>query len=518
MPTQTKTGKRRQQISRLKSIPAPVGGWNALDSIADMKETDAVILDNWFPGTDSCAIRGGSVSHATGMTGSGKTLMVHNGLTGTNKMFCSTESGVYNVTAAGAVGSSVAARTSGKHQWLMFGDGTNQWLIAVNGADKPLYYDGTNWVAVDGASSPALTGLTTTTLIGLCEFKGRLIFIQKDTLAFWYLAAGVAGGALTKFDLSGVAQKGGYIMAVGSWTLDSGAGPDDRIVFVTSEGELIVYQGTDPSSANTWALVGRFTISKPLGRKCILKQGADLIILTQNGAFHINTLIQATGANFSDALSRKIENAFNDAARSYGSNYGWKAVVLPLHSAALVNIPVAEGGLHYQYVMNTITKSWCRFIGWDGDDFQVFNDELYYCQGTKVIKAWTGVADQGANISALGKTAFSYFGNNSQQKIFKMFRPMLSVNGTLTYLAGIDIDFESKEVIGVAGAVASGSLWGTAVWGVATWGSSNNIIRNWVSISEWPGYAASAKLKIETNVVTVKWLSCDFVFEDGGIL
>jgi len=504
----------------MKTVPAPVGGWNALDPLADMAETDAVIMDNWFPKPSYCEIRGGSAEHATGMTGNGKTLMVHNGLNGTNKLLCTTSNGAYNVSSAGAVGASGLARTNGRHQWTMFGDGTNQWLIAVNGVDKPLYFDGINYIAVDGATSPALTGLTTTSLVNLCIFKGRLIFIQNDSMAFWYLSAGVAGGALTKFDLSGVAQKGGYIMAAGSWTLDSGAGPDDRIVFITSEGELIVYQGTDPSSANTWSLVGVFVTGKPLGRKCILKQGADLIILTQNGAFQINTVVQATGANYSDALSRKIENVFNESASSYGSNYGWKAVVLPNKSAAIVNVPIAEEGIHYQYVMNTITKSWCRFTGWNGDDFEVFNNELYFCQGTSVIKAWTGRGDQGQNISAIAKTAFSHFRNKGALKKINLLRPMLSANGALTYLADVDVDFDDDIIKGITySSPAFGPTWGSAIWGQSTWGSSGgHIIRDWLSINSFPGLYISGKLKVETNTLNVKWYSYDYVYEAGGIL
>jgi len=115
----------RQQISYTVSVSAPVGGWNAIDPLPSMPAGDAVELENWFPQTGYCEIRGGSSSHATGMTGNGKTLAVYNALAGTSKMFCATASGVYDVSSAGAVGASVAARTNGKHQWLMFGDGTS---------------------------------------------------------------------------------------------------------------------------------------------------------------------------------------------------------------------------------------------------------------------------------------------------------------------------------------------------------------------------------------------------------
>ena len=508
----------RSQVVRLKSIPAPIGGWNAIDALANMKETEAVVLDNFFPKTGYCELRGGSDEFATDMTGTGKTLMVYNGLSGLNKMFCATESGVYDVSSAGPVGAAVASRTNGKHVCKMFGDGTNQWLIAVNGVDKPLYFDGSTWTEVDGVTTPALTGITTTSLVSIGMLKGRLFFIANDQMAFWYLSAGAAGGALTKFDLSGVAQKGGYLMAMESWTLDSGQGPDDRMVFVTSKGEVMVYQGDNPSS--NWSMVGLYETGSPLGRKCIAKSGSDLVILTENGAFSINTIIQTTSSNYSYAVSRKIEEAFNGAARSYGSNFGWEAVIYPAQSAVLVNVPLAEDGTHHQYVMNTITQKWCRFIGWDAESFAVFNNELYYCQGTSVIKAWTGAADQGANIEAYGKHAFSYFGSGTQLKDFKLFRPILKSNGSIEYLIDIDVDYDDNDIIGniSSSSTTFGSVWDTAKWDIAKWGGSSGINKNWQSVNEWPGFCASGKIKVATNSLSVQWISSDYVYEMCGII
>ena len=73
------------------------------------------------------------------MTGTGKTLAVYNKFSGASELYATTESGVYNVTSAGTVGASKAARTSGKHQWISYGDGTNQWLIMLNGVDTVSY-------------------------------------------------------------------------------------------------------------------------------------------------------------------------------------------------------------------------------------------------------------------------------------------------------------------------------------------------------------------------------------------
>ena len=38
----------RRQNARTVTVTAPIGGWNARDPLAEMKPTDAVILDNWF--------------------------------------------------------------------------------------------------------------------------------------------------------------------------------------------------------------------------------------------------------------------------------------------------------------------------------------------------------------------------------------------------------------------------------------------------------------------------------------
>lgn len=482
-----------------------------------MPPTDAVVLDNWYPKTSYCEIRGGYSDWATGMTNNGKTLVTYNGVNGTNQMFCATQSGVYDVSSAGVVGASKAARTNGKHQWTVFGDGTSNYAILVNGADKPLYFDGTTWTAIDALSTPALTGITTTKLIHVNVFKGRLLFVEKDTLNFWYLAAGAAGGALTKFPLDGEAPRGGYLMAIATWTVDAGFGPDDRAVFVTSEGEAIVYQGTNPSSATTWAKIGSYFVGKPLGRRCFCKIGGDLVILTQNGAFPLSSVLHASPASQEVALSFKIQNAFNDAARTYSGVFGWVPIVHANQSALIVNVPIAEDGTHYQYVMNTITKAWCRFIGWDAEDFAIFNGDLYFTVGTKVVKAWSGNGDGSNDIVAYGKTAFSYFGRPGIQKQFKMFRPVLAVNGTLSFLTDIDVDFKDDPINGIATySVVSGALWDVDQWDVGTWAAGIEIQKAWTSPAEFPGYCAAGKLKISTQSLTIQWMACDYVYEVGA--
>jgi len=504
------------QTSVVRSYPSPIGGWNARDALASMKPYDAVMLKNWFPRPSYVEFRGGHASHATGMTGNGKTLAVYNKLAGANQMFAYTASGVYDVSSAGAVGASKLSRTNGKHQWTMFGDGTNNWLIAVNGVDKPAYYDGTNWTAVDGATTPALTGLTTTKIVNVNVFKGRLFFIEKDSLSFWYLASGAAGGALTEFDLSAECKKGGYLLAMASWTRDAGDGSDDVAVFLTSEGEAIVYQGTNPAVAANWAKVGAYSIGRPIGYRCTTQYAGELVLITENGVFQMSSLLQAGDAERNKfALSYKIQTAITNAARSYNAIFGWKVTLFPSYDAMIVNIPFVEDGEHEQYVMNTITKAWCRFTEWDAEDFAVFNGFLWFTKGTVVYKAWTGTSDLGANIDFYAKQAFQDFGIQTPKQC-KMFMPILSTTGIVAYGVDVDVDFADDEIVGTASfSTTTVATWGTSLWGVASWSSGTSIIKQWTSPTEYPGRWLAGKIKISSLSVSCQWMASTMIYEDA---
>lgn len=145
-------------------------------------------LVNWFPRPSYLEMRGGSVQHMIFLPGTAKTLAVYRKTDGTQEMYAFTDAGVHDVTYGGQNGGSMlAARTNGKHQWENFGDGTNNWLIAFNGVDKPFYWNGSSIVLVDGVSSPAITGITTTDIVSCAVFKERLFLIRNNTLEFDYL-------------------------------------------------------------------------------------------------------------------------------------------------------------------------------------------------------------------------------------------------------------------------------------------------------------------------------------------
>jgi hypothetical protein len=219
------------------------------------------------------------------------------------------------------------------------------------------------------------------------------------------------------------------------------------------------------------------------------------------------------------ALSSRIENSFTTAARQHGVTFGWEMVSYPAQTALLFNIPLDEGGAHEQYVMNTQTKAWCRFLDWPAETFAVFNGDLYYGGQGAVVRAWTGAGDNGATITANGKTAFTYMKNPGSLKRLELFRPTLAITGPINFLTGVDYDFADAILSGTAPfTTMDRSVWDVAFWDSAIWAAGPEVTQRWTSPGGSLGYCFATRVKVATNTSQVRWMSNDYIFQEGGAL
>jgi hypothetical protein len=236
--------------ARVQSLPAPIGGWNVRDSIANMDTLDAVQLTNLFPTVNNVVLRGGYTKYSTGISGQVQTLMGYSS-GATDELFAIAGTSIYDCTAGGAVGAAVkTGLTNARWEYTNVTTPAGGYLYLVNGVDAPLLYDGSVW------TNPTITGVGASSLSNIAIFKNQVWFTQNNSLKAYYLPTLSIAGAANAIDMSSVAQLGGFLVAVGTWTIDAGYGVDDNLVFITSNGEIIVWAGTDPSDATKWALIG----------------------------------------------------------------------------------------------------------------------------------------------------------------------------------------------------------------------------------------------------------------------
>ena len=516
MPLMRRAAPIQKTTAHVASLPSPVGGWNARDALANMEPTDAVALTNIFPGVSSCDLRGGTSSQATGMSGDVQTLMVYNG-GATSKMFAidATGKSIYDVSVAGAVGApAVTGLTNAQWEYSNISTPGGNFLMCCNGVDKPLLYDGTNWTPIDGSSSPAITGVTTTTLVNVLLFKNRLWFIQKNTLKAWYLPTQSVGGAAQVLDLGAVALNGGFLVDMIAWTVDAGYGADDNLVFITNKGEVIVYRGTDPASAATWAEMGVWQLGAPVGKRCLFKWAGDALMLTLDGLLPMAESLQSSRLDPRVALTDKIQGAISAATATYKGNFGWEIFYYPKQNAVWVNVPIGPGQ-QQQYVMNTITGSWCNFQNWNANCWALFNDEPYFGATGQVMKAWdVSYADGSANIAGYAQQAFNYFDLRGVEKYFTRARPNVLSTGAPSVQIGLAIDFEVTSPSPISFAPTPYGQWDNGTWDNAIWGQSLNLSSNWQGVTGI-GYCAAPEFQTASMGVQIKWASTDIVFQTG---
>lgn len=506
-----------KQKARTSSVSSPLGGWNARDALGAMGQLDAVYLTNFFPGTSAIMLRSGYTQWATGITGQVNTVMAYVSGT-TSKLFAIAGTSVYDATSSGAVGAaSLTGLTNSKFQYINFTTSGGSYLMMVNGADKMRFYDGSAWHA-DGDGSPYnVTGVDTSTCINIQAFKNRVWMVQKNTLKAWYLPINSIGGAATALDMSSVFQDGGYLVAAMTWTIDAGYGMDDNLAFITSTGEIAVWRLTDPTTPSGISLIGLYSVGAPIGYRCYVKYKGDLLIITQDGVTPMAQQLQSSRLDPRVNITDKIQFAVSTAISTYSANFGWQLLPFPKENMLFLNVPFVEGSSQQQYVMNTITGSWCNFTGWEAACWELFGDNPYFGGNGYVGRAWYGTSDNGSAITANALQSFQDYGYNGQ-KAANLIRYHLFADKSPNVSGNVNVDYDLSDYTSpLSSVLASGGVWDSGLWDAAAWSGDLLPTADWQGCTGI-GYTLAPAMKTSTSGISLQWVSTDLVYEPAGIL
>lgn len=492
------------------SVDSPVGGWDAISPLAKMDPKYAVILDNWVPRTAYVELRKGFQPWCQGITASPvETLMTYRPENAPEALFAAVGGQIWNVSSLGLPTRVVSGLSSNRWQYINFSPaGGSNYLYAVNGIDNPLLWNGAVW------TNPTITGVAGSTLRGIYVHKRRIWFAQNQSTSVWYLATDAIAGAATQLDLGALMTKGGYIVGVGTWTIDGGLGPDDYAVFTSSRGELIIYKGTDPSNASAWSLVGVFDFPPPLGYRCFYRMGSDLWMITTQGVIPVSQGLPFDPAGSrSAAITSRIQNAMLQAGAAGQNLFGWQLISYPNQALAILNVPIIENSQQQQFVTNLLTGAWCRFTGWNANAFEIYNDNLYFGDNVgNVNLAYTGVVDLVAPIAADMKCAFNYFGDPGRLKRMTMAEPLMVTSGSIIPTMSVDVDFSSSSPSApISSITPQGAVYDTGLYDFGLYAAGNVSLVNWLS-TEAQGRALA--LRMTVNVLPTGVLA-QSVFDTG---
>ena len=529
-----------RRIAKATSTPAPTGGLNVADNLLAMQPTDATVLHNFFTQPYGCELRQGNIRHATGLGSSVGTIIEHVTArsSNVNKLFAFADGKMFDVTAPGDAArvASLSGLTNNVWNGPAISNASGYNRILFNGVNDGIWIKDDFTIArLTAAATPGspvageIDGVDPADLIGGTVHQKRIWLIEKDSTKAWYLAPEAISGTATLFDFGAIFQRGGYLAAMNTWTVDAGAGVDDLLVAISSRGEIAIYEGTDPDTVGSWQLKGVFQAGAPLGHRCLAKVEGDLFISTVFGVLSLSEAMRGStvqSASSSAYVSRKIQSLVTGLASSLSTTFGWDLLFWPNNNMVVVNVPKLSGS--GQLVHSVITSGWSQFDDWDAMCWSLFSDGMVYGdRDGNIWRAWEGYTDNsiqsdavtitdGNPIRAIGQSAFNYLQSGAVVKHPKLIRPTFVAPTDLKYGIRVNSDFNYTEAAlpSSSGALSDDALWGTAVWGTDVWaGATQSTLHVWTGVAGIGTSFGARVILYEARPVV--WAGWDLLHEDG---
>jgi len=525
-----------RQKAQSKGFPAPNKGWVTSENVAMSSPATAQLLENWTPTLRGIKLRGGSPRFATIDNSNAepvRSMMPYIGGT-TRELFAADVDSIYDITTPAdkdvAPTADVTGQTSGYYSSVNFSTSGGNYMYCVNGDNYPQLYDGSTWLQVtDVSAGTSITGLATSILQAFSNvnvYRNKLVFVEGGTLDIHYLASDSIGGAASTLTLKGVFGKGGSVLFTSTWSQDSGSGLDDKLVIVTTEGEIAIYEG-DLGAANI-GLVGIYEVPPPMGMNAIMKAGGDLVIATEGGMIPLSAAVTKDPAALSlSAISRPIEDEWIKEVAAKRS-LPWEIVKWPEKNLAYISLPVdSTDDAKECFVVNLLSGAWSKYVGWDTRCMVLHEDQLYFgSNDSKVKKAeLTGFDDDDQSYLCRYIGAWDHLGSIGNVKTVKQARAIFrTANTFLAQLSGsVDYAATLPSAPNSVAAEPASSLWDVGLWDVALWDVGLDYYTEntrWVSIAK-TGFVFAPQIQVNVggaNLPTAELSVFDVTYESGALV
>jgi hypothetical protein len=535
---------RARKITQPEVLPAPIKGWNTRDPYEAMDPQDAITLDNWQPDYGGVRLREGCQIYKTlgwanimSQPAAPVTTLAFWRVGTAQQLLGAQADKIWSVDAQTILGSGFQ---SSWWQTAQF----NKHLFWVNGVDPPQNYNGTTLAAAGFVQDPTSTyTLNVHDLIGVAAVHNRLYFWTLQDCGFWYGTLYGIAGNLNYFPFESTLGDGAHLVNVQILTYDGGTGIQAYTIFVMSTGEILTYQGTDPSDPNNFSLVGIYTTPAPLDMRAACRYGGDTYIVTSSDYTKLSQLMIALKLGAVPPRSKAAGACQAAVAQGRGLK-GWQAIYWGFGRRLIVNVPLtsfdAGGNPQFeQHVYHTGLDAWCRYQGLSTYCWVVMGDQLLFGGnngmvvqfglpgGDELVKLtppW-GTSEWNTTpwqlleyhpITANAQQAWNLFGTPSQKRVAAI-RPIMRSAQTVRYTFGLGFDYNDPVLNLFAAHVGLPTPWNTTPWGTP-WERAAETDTIWY-IAEGDGSAISVALSTVTDTPQpLIWMRTDLRIEPGQAL
>lgn len=543
--------KPQQRHHVTKTLPAPVGGMDSISPLALMPPNNAVEMDNFISSDSGLALREGWYEYACHLDNNSpiRTIFSYDAAPANStvnplsesELFAATDHGIFFIEGGGDCAAALPKialtgnTNAGRFSTVQFATNGGNFLIACSETDGAYLYDGLTWMkmVLGGTAGPGhITGVDPMLFVQVVAWKKRLIFVERASSKAWFLPVDVVGGDAKLFDFGPLLAYGGVVTALLNWTMDAGAGVDDRLVMLGSCGDLAIYEGLDPGDATQFRNVGSWYIGQmPIGRRNFTTSGGNIYVLCQYGLVPVSQVVQGGLDNIltsNTEMLKQLRLMQEQFARDFLikiDREGWEVLDIPAKVLMLILRPKVTTTDHVSYCFQMHSLAWSRLIDIPAVTVAQRLNEVY--AGTEdgdVLRIFDGHSD-GKEVDGTGATeikgritpAFNYFGNPDVIKQALMMRPTFLSSGPVAYTCYMNVDFYLRtDTVTPIPRPPLGPVWDQARWEQAFWAPDFVSSYEWRNVSGM-GYALAPTIYVSSQNRIVL-ASIEYMLRPGGVL
>ena len=455
---------------------------------------------------------------------------------GPGQIFAAQGTSIYNVTAGGAGPWTPEVGVTGVSPFwngLNYQNVAGSFLLAANEKGGYAIYDGTAWTMPSAGTNPEqISGVDPAKICWVVAWKERIWFFVVNSTVAYYLPPGQITGKATAFDFGTAMDHGGTLSFLGGWTLDGGIGVDDYLVAVGSQGDVVIYKGTDPNDISAFALHGVWYAGPlPTGLRAVEGSGGDIHILTQMGVIPVSGLMKPSniGAQAKDRITAPIDPLVAALMRDYSTVEGWQLTTIAKEEIILIRLPPLTG----TYLENTFlafkttTKTW-SVLSKLPYAHSINAGSLCYAGSMdgRVLRAFEGqlddmklnVPNKGIGIPCRVTPAYNPLGKPGINKHLKMVRPYFLTSAEPKLTITVLTNYSGPRAVFTPTVINPNDedAWDSGVWDSARWGTNLRPLNNWYGCAGW-GHAITVQLDYVAGGDTIL-TSMDYWMGSGGVM
>jgi len=542
----------QRQNTQAVGTPAPMRGLVANAPIygtdAGNHET-AIWLFNMIPREMGVSVRPGSKETVTGLLDKDalpadvRTLMYYNSVVaqssgGIDFAFAVTNDGIFDVTAGGSGPHAKVLnwpiKDAEKAGWCSVLNYTNvagdHFLLVCDEANGYYVFDGLVWTQGTVSTTGPISAPDPADLVQLVEWNARVWFVERDTAKAWFTDPIAFTGEVQTFDLGSRFKKGGHLVQLSTWTVDDGAGMDDKLVAVGSAGDLLVWElsGTfNPENSDDLRVVGRWFVGTvPEGRRVLSDWGGDVLIASDFGLLKLSALLGGMASLDDDSyITKNITRYFRSFMETVRDEYGWQLELNPAEGVAIVSVPKENPtSTPIQFCFNINTGAWSMFRDLDMRCLNKNGGGFFFGTSDGRVLQMTGFADAVSLDGLTGQTIvysllthYSNVGTPANWKRVQFIRPSFIGQGVPTFGVQARYDFDLSEVLNNPPFIKSdAALWDAAVWDIDVWAGASQSYINIIG-GHGMGRHIAIAMRGESSV-ELSLVGFDLMYDTGGML